>query len=53
MEGVPYASAQSSLGAKGYLTSGYIEITLRFFKQFIQQVSSRYMLITFKKYPPR
>ena len=42
-----------SLGAKGYLTSGYIEITLRFFKQCVQQVSSGYMLITFKKYPSR
>ena len=42
-----------TLGAKGYLTSRYIEITLRFFKQFVQQVSGRYMLITFKKYPPR
>ena len=44
---------EETLGAKGYLTSGYIEITLRFFKQCVQQVSSRYMLITFKKYPSR
>ena len=44
---------QEALGAKGYLTSRYIEITLRFFKQCVQQVSSRYMLIAFKKYPPR
>ena len=42
-----------SLGEKGYLTSRYIEITLRFFKQCVQQVSGRHMLITFKKYPPR
>ena len=42
-----------ALGAKEYSTSRYIEITLRFFKQCVQQASSRYMLITFKKYPPR
>ena len=44
---------EATLGEKGYLTSRYIEITLRFFKQCVQQVSGRYMLITFKKYPPR
>ena len=44
---------KESLGAKGYLTGRYIEITLRFFKQCVQQVSGRYMLITFKKYPSR
>ena len=38
--------ARVTLGAKGYLTSRYIEITLRFFKQCVQQVSGRYMLIT-------
>ena len=41
-----------SLGAKGHLPRGYIEDTLRFFKQFTQTVSRGYMLSSFTMYPP-
>ena len=41
-----------SLGAKGHLPGGYIEDTLRFFKQFTQKVSRGYMLGSFTMYPP-
>ena len=42
----------STLGAKGHLPRGYIEDTLRFFKQFTQKVSRGYMLGSFTMYPP-
>jgi len=41
-----------ALGAKGHLPRGYIEDTLRFFKQFTQKVSRGYMLGSFTMYPP-
>ena len=41
-----------TLGAKGHLPRGYIEDTLRFFKQFTQKVSRGYMLSSFTMYPP-
>jgi len=43
---------QMALGAKGHLPRGYIEVTLRFFKQFTQKVSRGYMLGSFTMYPP-
>ena len=45
-------TAPVSLGAKGHLPRGYIEDTLRFFKQFTQKVSRGYMLSSFTMYPP-
>ena len=41
-----------TLGAKEHLPRGYIEDTLRFFKQFTQTVSRGYMLSSFTMYPP-
>ena len=41
-----------TLGAKGHLPRGYVEDTLRFFKQFTQKVSRGYMLSSFTMYPP-
>jgi len=41
-----------SLGARGHLPRGYIEDTLRFFKQFVHTLSRGYMLVTFAMYPP-
>ena len=46
------AEDQVALGAKGHLPRGYIEDTLRFFKQFTQTVSRGYMLSSFTMYPP-
>ena len=41
-----------TLGAKGHLSRGDIEVTLRFFKQFIHTLSRGYMVETFAMYPP-
>jgi len=41
-----------TLGARGHLPGGYIEDTLRFFKQFVHTLSRGYMLVTFAMYPP-
>jgi len=41
-----------ALGARGHLPGGYIEDTLRFFKQFVHTLSRGYMLVTFAMYPP-
>jgi len=41
-----------SLGARGHLPGGYIEDTLRFFKQFVHTLPGGYMLVTFEMYPP-
>ena len=48
----PDGELRHSLGAKGHLPRGYIEDTLRFFKQFTQTVSRGYMLSSFKMCPP-
>ena len=41
-----------SPGARGHLSGGDIEVTLRFFKQFIYTLSRGYMVETFAMYPP-
>jgi len=40
-----------SLGARGHLSRGDIEVTLRFFKQFIHTLSRGYMVESFAMYP--
>jgi len=48
----PNSTSLQTLGARGYITSGYIVIWLWFFKQFIQPETSGYMLSFFKMYSP-
>jgi len=40
-----------TLGARGHLSGGDIEVTLRFFKQFIHTLSRGYMVESFAMYP--
>jgi len=46
------SSDQQALGARGHLSKGDIEVTLRFFKQFIHTLSKGYMVESFAMYPP-
>jgi len=41
-----------ALGARGHLSRGDIEVTLRFFKQFIHTLSRGYMVESFAMYLP-
>ena len=43
---------ERTLGARGHLSRGDIEVTLRFFKQFIHTLSRGYMVESFAMYPP-
>jgi len=41
-----------TLGARGHLPGGHIEVTLRFLKQFVHTLPRGYMLDSFEMYPP-
>jgi len=41
-----------TLGSRGCLPGGHIEVTLRFLKQFVHTLPRGYMLDSFAMYPP-
>ena len=46
------SSIKSTLGARGHLPGGHIEVTLWFFKQCVHTLPRGYMLDSFAMYPP-